>query len=576
MDGNGNHATLMFTGSASAGSSVQITNDGATASGAQGGVTIFGGNSSAGSATLVSGGGTNGGLGGATYFTGSADGGTASASIVGNGVFDISGLTGSGMNIGSIAASGTGGTFFLGSKSLTVGGNNLSTTFSGVLSDGGQSNGTGGSLAKVVGTGTLTLTGANTYTGTTTVSNGTPQIGVSGTAGSISSTSPISLNSTGILMLVNIAGSTFSNNVSNGLGGTGTLDIASASPNALVTVSGALTDGAAGKLAFTQNGSGTTVLTNANNTYSGQTTVSSGILQIGTASLAGSIGASSTVLVSNSATLSLVNVNGNTFTDSVANITGGLGTLNVNSANTITLSGALTDSSTGQVGQTGTLSLTQSGAGTTILTNTGNTYAGTTTISNGTLQVGTVSTAGSIGHGTITVTNNSTLSLVNLTGNVFASSVTNGTGGTVGTLLINSANAINLSGALTDGPGGQLVLTQMGPGTAILTNANNTYSGATTISNGTLQIGTTGTAGSLGNNTLVSVAGGTTLSLVNVSGNTFATSVTNKASGVGTISINSTNTTTLTGALTDGASGQLALNQPSADCRHDGSRQYRQ
>ncbi|HEY3760448.1 MAG TPA: autotransporter-associated beta strand repeat-containing protein [Verrucomicrobiae bacterium] len=52
---------------------------------------------------------------------------------------------------------------------LTVGSNNLSTAFSGSLS------GLGSSLVKI-GTGTLTLNGANTYTGTTTVSAGTLEI----------------------------------------------------------------------------------------------------------------------------------------------------------------------------------------------------------------------------------------------------------------------------------------------------------------------------------------------------------------------------------------------------------------
>ena len=61
--------------------------------------------------------------------------------------------------------------FRLGSKQLTVGANNLSTTVSGVVADGGRDGGTGGSLVKV-GTGTLTLSGNNTYTGPTTVNAG--------------------------------------------------------------------------------------------------------------------------------------------------------------------------------------------------------------------------------------------------------------------------------------------------------------------------------------------------------------------------------------------------------------------
>jgi autotransporter-associated beta strand protein len=64
------------------------------------------------------------------------------------------------MTAGSIEGAGT---FSLGSNQLTVGSNNLSTTVSGVI------RGTGGSLVKV-GSGTLTLSGTNSYTGPTTVS----------------------------------------------------------------------------------------------------------------------------------------------------------------------------------------------------------------------------------------------------------------------------------------------------------------------------------------------------------------------------------------------------------------------
>jgi autotransporter-associated beta strand protein len=72
------------------------------------------------------------------------------------------------MTAGSIEGAGN---IFLGAKNLAVGGNNLSTTFSGVLQDGGIGGGTGGSLTKT-GTGTLVLSGANTYTGATTVDGG--------------------------------------------------------------------------------------------------------------------------------------------------------------------------------------------------------------------------------------------------------------------------------------------------------------------------------------------------------------------------------------------------------------------
>ena len=71
------------------------------------------------------------------------------------------------LTAGSLEGSGT---FALGANQLTVGSNNLSTAVSGVIS------GTGGSLVKT-GTGTLRLSGANTFTGGTTISAGTVALG---------------------------------------------------------------------------------------------------------------------------------------------------------------------------------------------------------------------------------------------------------------------------------------------------------------------------------------------------------------------------------------------------------------
>lgn len=123
--------------------------------------------STAGHATLIN----NANLG---FYSNSSPG---QATFINNAgaIIDFSGSTGTAgdgkLTAGSIAGPGS---FYLGSRQLTVGSNNLSTEVNGLISDGGiwGGGGTGGSLVKV-GSGTLTLSGTNAYTGATTVSGGT-------------------------------------------------------------------------------------------------------------------------------------------------------------------------------------------------------------------------------------------------------------------------------------------------------------------------------------------------------------------------------------------------------------------
>jgi outer membrane autotransporter protein len=131
-----NNSAMVFHNATSAGNNDVITNNGSI---------IFAANSTGGEATFINNAGHTIDFSQTTGVAG--DGKISAGSLAGSGAFD------------------------LGSNQLTVGSDNLSTTVTGVIDDG-TNGGTGGSLVKI-GTGTLTLAGANTYTGATTVSVGT-------------------------------------------------------------------------------------------------------------------------------------------------------------------------------------------------------------------------------------------------------------------------------------------------------------------------------------------------------------------------------------------------------------------
>ena len=87
----------------------------------------------------------------------------AQINLLGDGALFVRDLA---LSVGSIEGDGT---VAIGRNNLSIGSNNLNTTFSGIVT-GGET-GRGGILTKI-GTGTLTLTGANTYSGGTVVESG--------------------------------------------------------------------------------------------------------------------------------------------------------------------------------------------------------------------------------------------------------------------------------------------------------------------------------------------------------------------------------------------------------------------
>lgn len=221
------------------------------------------------------------------------------------------------------------------------------------------------------GSGTLLLTGANTSTSPITVNSGTLQIGDGSSSGSVAA--PI-LNNASVI----------------------------ANPGSTVTLGGAIS----GSGTFTQAGTGLTLLT-GENTYTGLTTVSSGILQVGSGT-AGSI---------------------------AGNVLNNAG-LDLSRTNDLTYGGVISGS--GVVSKRGTGVITLTGA---------NTFSGGLNLYNGTL----IANDANIGSGPVTMGpglgNNSTLSIA---GGTIDNDIYFSNGGT-GNKVINLASGysdVTLSGTL--------------------------------------------------------------------------------------------------------------------------------
>ena len=144
---------IMFLGSATADRATLVINGG-MAAGLEGTSLSFIDAARAANANITANGGVDGSKGGMIAFQETSTGGTCSITLNGNAELDISTHNGPGVTIGSLAGAGS---VLLGANTLTIGSNNQSTTFSGVIQ------GSGG--VTKTGTGTLTLSGASTYTG---------------------------------------------------------------------------------------------------------------------------------------------------------------------------------------------------------------------------------------------------------------------------------------------------------------------------------------------------------------------------------------------------------------------------
>ena len=176
----GSGAFATFYDSSSGGNATIIANGGSGFD-AFSATTSFMGNSTAGNATLIANGDSSQSVGGLITFQESSSGGTSRIQVFGIGALDISLRDAPGVTIGSLEGDGQ---VHLGANHLTVGCNNLSTSFSGVI-DGS------GSLIKR-GNGKLILDGASSYTGGTLIKGGALLVALQ--AGSATSSGRVQVN----------------------------------------------------------------------------------------------------------------------------------------------------------------------------------------------------------------------------------------------------------------------------------------------------------------------------------------------------------------------------------------------
>ncbi|UWF60410.1 autotransporter outer membrane beta-barrel domain-containing protein [Brucella sp. 2716] len=312
-----------------------------------------------------------------------------------------------------------------------------------------QDLGAGGALTKL-GDGTLVLSGTNSYKDGTNLNAGTLSVSSDVNLGDVSGL----LNFRGgTLQITNTMSSM--RNVALSADGGGTIAV---DDGKNATFNGVFANASLAKGSFTKAGGGTLIMT-ATNTYTGGTTVSGGILQLGDGTTDGSI---------------------------VGKINLGGGSLVVNNIGSTTLDDAIS----------GAGSLTQANTGTLTLSGNNSAYSGDINLNAGTISVEQDKNIGTgaldFNGGTLLITGtdfNSTNNAINW----------NAGGGSFD--IADAGNTFAISNIFT-GSGG---LTKLGGGTLALSGDSGNFTGDTNVNEGQLRLD----GGSLGG--AVNVASGASL-----------------------------------------------------------------
>lgn len=361
-------------------------------------------------------------------------------------------------------------------------------TYSGVISNGTST----GSLENV--SGGQTFTGTNTYSGATTVTAGTLQLGNNGTTGSLGS-GDVTLGDAGTLAFNRTNNFAFNNKILGLVAGGGSVN---------------------------QNGSGQVTLGGAN-TY-GTTNINSGVLiSSGNANAFGTglvtVASGAQAYINDTTVANAFNITGGGTTFGGTNL--GAIRLQQNAATSTGVSGQITLNGAATIGA----QLYSSGANVSGGVFTLGAIGGTGPLTYQSIfdpQTFSISGAGSY-SGNTTVQGRSTVKFTG-TGTPGAST------GSINLASVNdvlefAGNSLSVGNQITGG--GRVI--QSGINTTTLTGTNS-YSGTTTVSAGTLQVGNGGTAGTLGSGA-VSIALGSNLSFYRSN----ALTVGNAISGAGAL-----------------------------------------
>lgn len=391
------------------------------------------------------------------------------ASGVNIGNFNVGALTGKASQTLSDTASSP--------ITLSVGGNNASTTYAGGLTDGGN-------LIKV-GSGTLTLTGTNTYFGTTIISGGSLQLGNGGASGALTGGNTVTVNgnfainrNNAVVQGVDFTGSPITGTGSFTQAGTGTTTL-----NAPNSYSG-VTAVNAGKLIMSTSQTGTGAITVANGAKLGITV--SGGSQLPPSALTLGTSAATTLEFDGVNSTSLAPINAGSLS------VGGTVTVNINTGafaagNSYPLihwtGSGPANASSFMLGVSPGLTATFSVVSSTLYLN----VTAVSDIWNGTINGNwDTATANWTGNATVFANGHAVLfddAAVGVTSITVAAPVSPGS-----VLINNSSLSYSITSSGGSAIGGAGGLTKLNIGTFTLSGGANTYTGATAINNGVLSV----------------------------------------------------------------------------------------